>query len=192
MELVLPDKAESITVKIHGKMEKAGESKDSNYFLPVYIWGDVKKTVFRMKITKTIWRSIDDILTMRYELGGDAGDESVDEDLQCLIGKIITITGIPDMKRIFINKEGKADSPKIFIVDLREDLMDIEREGGQIYIDTVNEEYSKSNGCVYVNLTMADNVASMLLAKEKALKKKEKIAEKIKKLGDGGWNISSH
>lgn len=192
MELVLPNKMESITVKIHGKMEKAGESKDSNYFLPVYIWGDVRKTVFRMKITKTIWRSIDDILTMRYELGGDAGDETVDEDLQCLIGKIITITGIPDMKRMFINKEGKADSPKIFIVDLREDLMDIEREGGQVYVDTVNKEYSKSNGCVYVNLTMADNVASMLLAKEKVLKKKEKIAEKIKKLGDGGWNISSH
>lgn len=192
MELTLPDKTESITVKIYGKMEKAGESKDSNYFLPVYIWGDVKKTVFRMKITKTIWRSIDDILAFRYELGGDAGDEIVDEDLQCLIGKIITITGVPDMKRIFINKEGKADSPKIFIVDLREDLMEVEREGGQVYIDAVKKEYSKSNGCVYVNLTMADNVASMLLAKEKVLKKKEKIAEKIKKLGDGGWNISSH
>lgn len=187
MELVLPNKMESITVKIYRKIEKAGDNKDSDYFIRVFIWGDIKKTVFRMKITKTIWRSIDDILTMRYELGGDAGDEQVDEDLQCLIGKIITITGIPDIKRMFINKEGKADSPKIFTVELREDLMDIEREGGQIYIDTVKKEYSKSNGCVYINLTMADNVASMLLAKEKARKKKEKIAEKIKKLGDGGW-----
>lgn len=186
MELVLPDKMESITVKICGKIEKAGDKEDSDYFIRVFIWGDVKKTVFRMKITKTIWRSIDDILTMRYELGGDA-DESVDEDLQCLIGKIITVSGIPDMKRIYINKLGKPDSPKVFTVELREDLGDIEREGGQIYIDAVNKEYSKSNGCVYINLTMADNVASMLLAKEKALKKKEKIAEKIKKLGAGGW-----
>jgi len=177
---------ESITVKIYGKMEKAGNSKDSDYFLPVYIFGDVKKTVFRMKITKTIWRSIDNILTARYELGGDA-DESVDEDLQCLISKIITVSGIPDMKRIYINKQGKPDSAKTFIVELREDLMDIEREGGQIYVDAIKEEYSKSNGCVYINLTMADNVASMLLAKEKTLKKKEKIAEKIKKLDGGGW-----
>ncbi len=116
IQLIMPRKLENITVKIVGKVIKSGEKKP-RFHCPVYIWGDPKKNIFQLEITSTLWRSLDSELVSRYELGGDANEE-LDDDLEILIGKIITITGIPDINRAYITKDGGTDSPKLLVFQI--------------------------------------------------------------------------
>jgi|CXWL01.1.fsa_nt_gi hypothetical protein len=191
MDLVMPEKGENITVKIIGKVEK---TKGSDFYCPVRIWairGHRFDNIYKMKITKTLWNSLDDELIMREEfgeLGGDDirdGDESgnenpykIDEDLECIVGKILTISGVPDTSRTFKNKYGIMEPAKMFKTNIREDLEYIEKIGGQEFIDVCEKERKNNDRCISTNFTTINTV---LLIKEISEKKTYGIIKTDKK-----------
>lgn len=141
--LIMPEKLEEITVKVI----KAPYLVSNEVYCDVRIWGDSNRNnIFRMKIGKTLWHSLHEELVMRFELGGDAGEE-IDSDLECIVRKVITIRGYPDINRAYIDKKGKANSPKIFHVQLREDLEEAELEGGDTYLNAVKREIDRNRSC---------------------------------------------
>ncbi|MBU0777836.1 hypothetical protein KKF82_06220, partial [Patescibacteria group bacterium] len=132
--------------------------------------------IYKMKITKTLWNSLDDELTIREEFGelggGDIKDDDesgnentykIDEDLECIVGKIMTIGGVPDISRTYKNKYGIMEHPKMFKVTIREDLEEIEKIGGQEFIDAREKERKNNEKCIDVNFTA---IHTMRLLKE--------------------------
>lgn len=179
-DLIMPDIGDNITVKIIGKIEKAGKKEGSgDFYCPVRIWaiiGHKLDNIYKMKITKTLWNSLDDELAIREEFGelggGDikdndeSGNENsykVDEDLECIVGKIMTISGVPDTSRIYKNKYGIMEPAKMFKVTIREDFEEIEKIGGQEFIDVCKKERKNNDKCIDVNF-MA--IHTMKLLKE--------------------------
>lgn len=195
IDLVMPEKGENITVKIIGKIEKAGKKEDSsNFYCPIRIWairGHRFDNIYNMKITKTLWNSLDNELTIREEFGelggGDIGngDENInensykiDEDLECIVGKIITISGISDTSRSYANKYGVMEHPKMFKATIREDLEEIERIGGQEFIDACEKEMKNNDRCININFT---SIHTMRLLKETSERKTYGIIKTDKK-----------
>lgn len=182
MQLIMPKKLEAITIKIVGKVVKSGDKKP-RFHCPVYIWGDPRKNIFQLEITSTMWSSLDSELTNRYELGGDANEE-LDDDLEILTGKIITITGVSDITRAYKTKDGKLDSPKKFRVEIREDLEEIDKRGeGDDYVRAVKKE-TYNNLCVRDNMTIVDEYIRKETVREEKRKKRENIAENMKGIED--------
>lgn len=223
-DLIMPDKGDSITVKIIGKIEKSGKKEDrknskmlsGDFYCPVRIWairGHRFDNIYKMKITKTLWNSLDNELTIREEfgelgeeLGGDdikddneSGSENIykiDEDLECIVGKIMTISGIPDTSRTYKNKYGIMEPAKMFKVTIREDLEEIEKIGGQEFIDVCKKESKNNDRCININFS---SIHTALLIKEISEKqthgridtdKKGKKDNKIKEL-DTYWDYSN-
>lgn len=187
LQLIMPDKFEQISVKIMSKIERHGEK---NYQCKVRIFGDEDNILFKMQVTVSIIKSLWEVFEF-WGLGGDTGQE-MDDDLICTIGKIITITGIPDQKRVFQNKEGKWETTKIFNVEIREDLEEIEQKWkkGEIsqdeFDDIVQKEW-KGNSCIPKNaINVKANTEKMIREKERKDKRKNRddISKKMKKLDD--------
>jgi len=192
IDLIMPEKGDSITVKIIGKIEKAGKKEDrkdskmlsGDFYCPVRIWaimGHKLDNIYKMKITKTLWNSLDDELTIREEFGelggGDIKDDDesgnenmykIDEDLECIVSKIITISGVPDTSRIYKNKYGIMEPAKMFKVTIREDFEEIEKIGGQEFIDACEKERKNNDRCININFTA---IHTALLIKEITEKK---------------------
>ncbi len=156
VNLKMPEKLREITVKII----KAPYIIGKDVYCDVRLFGDAERNVFRMKIGKTLWYSLYEKLVERFELGGDVGEE-IDDSLECITRKVITIRAIPDIKRAYINKEGDVDSPKIFSVEFREDLEEAERIGGDIYNNAVDKVVINNRACHVCYRT------NMIMAKEK-------------------------
>ena len=180
LNMIMPEKLREITVKIIKAPYRIGD----DVFCDVRIFGDLGRNTFRMKIGKTLWHSLYDELVMRFELGGDAGEE-IDKNLECIVGKMITIKGIPDVNRAYINKQGKPDSPKIFVVMLREDIEEAERIGGDAYnnaLDRVVIENKLCHDCYRTNMALVDEEERKEKEREEKRKKREDISKNLKKL----------
>ncbi len=187
MDLVMPEKGENITIKIIGKVEK---TKGNDFYCPVRIWairGHRFDNIYRMKITKTLWNSLDNELTIREEFGdfggGDLRDDNentykIDEDLECIVGKILTISGISDTSRNYKNKYGIMEPAKMFKVNIREDLEEIEKIGGQEFIDICEKERKNNYKCIDINFTA---IHTMKLLKEISERKTYGIIKTDKK-----------
>lgn len=196
MELVMPDKGESITVKIIGKIDSKNKE---DFYCPIRIWairGHKLDNIYKMKMTKTLWNSLYSELTIREEFGEFDDLYKIDEDLECIVGKIITISGISDTSRSYRNKYGDIEYPKIFKVTIREDLEEIEKIGGQEFICACEKERDNNDRSISTNFT---TIHVALLIKEVSEKKthgiidigkkdkKEKKDKNIKDLDDY-WN----
>lgn len=168
----MPEKLRKITIKV----VKAPYDVGDNIYCDIRIFGDIKKNIFRMNISKTLWHSLYQKLVERFELGGDAGEE-IDENLECITGKIMTIYAKPDMKRAYVTKDGGIDSPKIFGVEFREDLEELEKIGGDDYIDAVNKENRRSSECIKVNMNQTYDEEIKRLEREIKKEKREEIAK---------------
>lgn len=197
--LFMPDKYEQLSVKIMSKIERHGEK---NYQCRVRIFGDEDNILFNMKVTISIIKSLWDAFEF-WSLGGDT-DQEMDDDLICIIGKIITIKGVPDPKRTFQNKDGKWETAKIFKIEIREDLDKIEQrwKKGEISLDEFNDVVLKEwehNSCIPKNFSNVEKLKEEKSKEEKERdekrKKREDISKNLKKLDDidqlltlkGGW-----
>lgn len=174
--LILPDKLETITIKLTGKII---ETKN-DFHIPCRIWaifGHRLDNTFKLRFNKSLFNSLYHELEMLEEIG----DESciVDNDMECLIGKIITIQGYSDINRLYKNKQGNMDSPKIYKVNLRYDLEEIERKGGQEFIDTQKRQYEKDKKCAYINMKVMDDELKRENERLEKRKKREKIGKEI-------------
>jgi len=198
----MPNIGENITVKIIGKVEKGKE----DFYCPIRIWsirGHRLDNIYRMKITKTLWNSLDNELIIREEFGefggSDIGNDDenenenlykIDEDLECIVGKIITISGISDITRSYKNKYGVVEYPKIFKTTIREDLQEIEKIGGQEFIDACNKERENNDRCINTNFTTINTMRLMKEVSERktyGIIKTDKKGKKDKGLDDY-WN----
>lgn len=169
INLKMPEKLREITVKI---VKTYIVGKD--VFCDVRLFGNSERNVFRMKISKTMWRSMYKGLVDRFELGGDAGEE-IDENLECITGKIMTIYARPDINRAYATKDGGVDSPKIFDVDFREDLEEAERIGGDVYNNAVNKEVLKNRRALEChNANMAQTYDEEIKRLEREIKKEKR------------------
>lgn len=172
INLKMPEKLREITVKVVRAPYDVGEE----IYCDIRIFGDVQKNMFRMKISKTLWHSLYKCLVERFELGGDA-EEEIDENLECITGKIMTIYAKPDINRAYVTKDGGVDSPKIFDVYLREDLEELEKIGGDLYNQTVNKENRKASECIKVNMIQTYDEEIKKLEREIKKEKREEIAK---------------
>lgn len=188
----MPDKGESITVKIIGKIDKGKEE----FYCPVRIWairGHKLDNIYKMKMTKTLWNSLDSELTIREEFGEFDDLYKIDEELECIIGKIITISGISDTSRSYRNKYGDIEYPKIFKVTIREDLEEIEKIGGQEFICACEKERDNNDRCISTNFTTIHTMSLLKEASERKthgiikMGKDDKEDNKIKSL-DTYWD----
>lgn len=182
LHLIMPEKLKNITVKIVKAPYRVGD----DVYCDVRIFGDLQRNTFRMKITKTLWHSLYDQLVARFELGGDA-DESIDKDLNCIVGKMITVYGIPDINRAYETKDGNVDSPKIFKVDIREDLEEAEKIGGEVFNVAVDRQLTNNIACwdcVVANLELADEDVKKEKEREEKKKKRQEVSKYMKKLDD--------
>lgn len=168
----MPEKLREITVKVVKAPCDVGEE----IYCDVRIFGDIQRNIFRMKISKTLWHSLYQRLVERFELGGDAGEE-IDENLECITGKIMTIYAKPDINRAYVTKDGGVDSPKIFDVDFREDLEELERIGGDLYKQAVDKENRRSSECIKVNIMQTYDEEIKRLEREIKKEKREEIAK---------------
>lgn len=152
----------------------------------VKMYGSPQNWIYRVKIGKTIWHGIYKYLRTLEDdpLNKFMPEEvqfKIDEKLEYLSGRVITIRGIPDSSRTFVKKDGTVDSPKIFAIEFKPELEDAERIGGEVYLkavhDTVHFNYS-SHECVLANSALAKGLIAK--EKEKEEKKKAKANEKKK------------
>lgn len=176
MDLIMPVLYKKIVVKIVSTVYIVGDDA----YVDVEMYGNPRKWVFRMKLGKTLWHSIYRHLSEMAndplnELMGDTAFK-IDENLEYLKGRVITIYGIPDTTRSFKNKSGKTESPKIFSVTFESDLEDAERIGGEVYKNAIgNAVYNFScEECIIAN----SNLAKFEIEKAK---EKEMTDEEIKK-----------
>lgn len=178
----MPDKNEEITVRIVSNPYIVG----NDVYCNVQLWGNPNEWTYRMKFGKTLWHSIYEHLS---ELENDPfnilmGDSAfkIDEGLEYLNGRIITIRGVSDSKMSFKTKEGKLEYGKKFIVEFKGDLEEVERIGGDAYkkalFETVLDNTMGIN-CIVANSDLAK--FEIEKAKEKELKKEEKKKEKENK-----------
>lgn len=186
--LIMPEKREQITVKFVGLPYVMGE-KNKDVYCDVKIFGNKKKDIFRLKLGKTLWLSLYSELVKRYELGGDFEDSEIGGNLEILSGKIITIYGIPDLSRSFKKKGGEYDSPKIFRVSLREDLMEAERKSDNEYLRIVDNEIKDQLNCMIRNLEIADDFERKMIKREEEMRKRQEKAEndEKQKKANIGW-----
>lgn len=168
----MPEKLREITVKIVKTPYIIGE----DVFCDVRLFGDTERNVFRMKISKTMWYSMYKNLVDRFELGGDEGEE-IDDNLECITRKIMTIYAKPDINRAYATKDGGIDSPKIFDVCFREDLEELERIGGDLYNQVVNKENIKGSECIKVNIIQTYDEEIKRLEREIKKEKREEIVK---------------
>lgn len=175
-DLIMPDKHQSITVKIIGPPYISGDDA----YCDVKLFGIPRNETFKMKIGKTLWVSLYEQLENRFVFGGDS-DEELDDNLEILSGMIITIEGEPDLSRSYWNsKENRPDSPKIFEVTLREDLVDAEIAGGDIYNQVVDKEVrrnKKSFECLKVNMAQIYDREIKKLEREIKKEKRHEVAK---------------
>jgi hypothetical protein len=157
--------------------------KGDDVFCDVQLFGNPKKWTYRMKIGKTLWYSIyDHLQTLDHNRFSEELEPSViNENLEYLNGRIITVRGIPDSKRTFVKKDGNIESPKIFVVDFRSDLEEAETIGGEIYkkavFDTVLDNISCED-CIIAN----SNIAKFEIEKVKEKEQKREQKNKDKEL----------
>lgn len=176
MDLIMPDKWKEITVKIVCLPYIRGE----DVYVDVRIFGNPNEWTYRMKFGKTLWYSIYEHLQKldSSRFSEELEPSCIDEQLEYLNGRIITIKGIPDSKRTFVKKDGTIESPKIFTVNFRSDLEEAESMGSEILKkaihDTVHFNYA-SHECVLAN----SNLAKFEI--EKAKEKEMTIEERQKK-----------
>lgn len=168
----MPEKLREITVKIVKIPYIIGE----DVFCDIRIFGDIQRNIFRMKISKTMWYSMYKSLVDRFELGGDEGEE-IDENLECITGKIMTIYAKPDINRAYTTKDGGVDSPKIFNVEFREDLEETERIGGDVYNQAVDKENRKASECIKINIMQTYDEEIKRLEREIKKEKREEIVK---------------
>ncbi len=153
-KLILPDIGNYITIKIIGDIENTGYKL---YYCNCKIWGlrntiilkdgTEKENKFRLQITKSIWISLYQELKAREELMPE-GEATIDPELNCIVGRIITIKGV-EAKDISFDDGSYG---KIFQVQLREDLEDYERIGGKDFGTTIDREVERCNKYININL----------------------------------------
>lgn len=108
--------------------------KGKDVFVNVNMWGDPKKRVYEMELTKTIWFGIHRYLK---KLENDPFDMllpedkrfKIDEELSFLKNRIITIKATRDETKSFVTKKGEVSYPKIFKVEFRSELEEAEKLG---------------------------------------------------------------
>lgn len=198
MELIMPGKGEEITIKIVGKVYYTGGEKNIRFYCDCRIFGDPRTDrIFKLHITKTLGKNLikglEEIQEMG-ELGGDIGTEDsykMDPALECLIGKIITITGDIDITKSFKTKDDRTEFAKVFGCKIRLDLMDKELHGGAIYRDAVRKEIEENEKCKYVvtrNMELAKGVTNKEVEWVKRKREREEKAKKeLERLSSGGW-----
>lgn len=156
--LILPDIDKEITVKIIGSIEHTG---DKLYYCNCRIWGlkgirkinkkgieDVKENLFRLQITKSIWVSIYNELCFTRDMAIDDDAMEIDPDLNCIIGRIITIKGQASDSIEF--EDGSKG--KIFVTQFRYDLEEVEKIGGETYTKLVDTELEKCRDTINKNI----------------------------------------
>ena len=173
----MPDKWHEITVKIVSVPYIDGD----NVYANVIMFGNPQKWEFRMKFTKTLWHSIYSHL---QELDNNRFSTKLEpsvlqESLEFLNGRIVTIRGVADENVSFKTKEGKVEFAKKFVVKFRGDLEEAVTLGGDFYkkavFDTVFDNLSGKD-CIVANSNLAK--FEIVKAKEKELKKEQKELEK--------------
>lgn len=168
IELSLPRIGESLTIKMAGSISLMGTvgKTSERYVCPVRIFGpkEISRQVYRMDVGVTLWHSLYESLKFLEEIA----DEVVDDRLECLSGRIITIHGIEAPGGAGAGTGESEDFsfiPKIFRVNIRDDLFELERTGSpEEVIEAWNKEtkYSRTNDineCIARNLRNLKAVA---------------------------------
>lgn len=180
IDLIMPEKHKEITVKIVSVPFIAG----SDAYVNVIMYGNPQKWIFRMKLGKTLWFSI---LKYLKEMDNSRFSEELEpsvltKNLEYLNGRIITVRGISNEKKVFTTKAGTVESPKIFKVDFQYDYEDAERIGGEKFKEAIHKavhfNYS-CHDCIMANTNLAK--AEIEIQKQKELEKKMTEEEKRKK-----------
>lgn len=105
-ELNMPKIGENVKIRIVGVPEYLSKK---NVYIPVMLIDNgIDKGMFRIKITKTIFGG----LLVQFK----KRNEEIDEDMKCVIGKVMTIEGKEYSKYKGIDKTGKEWKSKIFDV----------------------------------------------------------------------------
>lgn len=175
MDLIMPEKGGEVTVKIVSSPYIVG----NDVYCNVQMWGNPQGWTYRMKFGKTLWYSIYEHLSalendpFNILMDSDSAFK-IDEGLEYLNGKVITIRGVTDMSMSFKTKEGKTEFGKKFIVEFKGDLEDAERLGvdSEIYKKALFDTVLNNLMCVECIVANSD------LAKFEIEKKKEKEKEK--------------
>jgi hypothetical protein len=209
----MPEKYKEITIRIVSAPYIAGNDAYCN----VQMWGNPNDWVYRMKLGKTLWFSIYDHLLKidNCRFSEELEPSVLQENLEYLNGRIITIRAVSDLNVSFKTKDGKTEYGKKFVADFRRDLEEADREGGEVLkkamFDTIYDNIAGAE-CIVINSKLAKLTIQLEKEKleEKEMKKrqkklidfeksevewvkrkreeKEKDDEKQKKLGNyAGW-----
>lgn len=190
LELTMPEKLKSITVKIMSSIQRHGKASgtDAQFYCNVRIWAwdDREYNIFKMRITPSMWWSMHEELKLR-ELSGM--DLEIDKQLICIVGKVATIDALVNLKKTFVQKDGTIGATKYFKARFREDLEEIDSNGSVDELKIAREkDWQENRHCIEENLiTIRDLIEKKENKEKEKLLKREKIAEKLKKLDGGGW-----
>lgn len=197
LELKMPEKLGSITVKIISSIQRHGKATgtDAQFYCNVRIWAfdDRTHNIFKMKITPSMWWSMHEELKLR-ELSGM--DLEIDKQLICIVGKIVTIDALVNLKKTFVQKDGTIGATKYFKARFREDLEELDQSGSVDELKAAREKDWKENKhCIEENLiALADLIEKKEnKEKEKLLKlreKQEKASKELKKFSNY-WGVDS-
>ncbi len=180
MDLIMPEKSKEITIRIVSAPYIAG----NDVYVNVIMWGNPQKWTYRMKLGKTLWFSIYKYL---QEMDNSRFSEELEpsvlqESLEYLNDRIITIRAVTDENVSFKTKEGKVEYGKKFIADFRGDLEEAESVGGETlkkaFFETVLDNIAGAD-CIVINSKLAK--LTIQLEKEKEEEKKMTAEEKRKK-----------
>jgi hypothetical protein len=174
MDLIMPALYKRIVVKIVSDVYIAGDDA----YVNVIMYGNPQKWTYRMKLGKTLWFSIQKHLEQmdNNRFSEELEPAVLENNLEYLKGRVITIYGVPDSLRTFVKKDGTTESPKIFSVTFEPDLEDAERIGGDVYKKAIGNAVFNvmCEQCVIAN----SNLAKFEIEKEK---EKSMTPEEIKK-----------
>lgn len=167
-DLLLPGKAENVTIKIIESPYMDGDDICCN----VYIWND-PDVDFMMRLEEKLWKPLSDKIMDDYMLGDKT--ES-DPDLTFLKGTIISIWGSPNLTLDceyfghFGCRKHVEDLPNIFEIKIRHDLEDAENIGGKLLENAIEKEIDNNRlswRCIERNLS---RTGSKLFEKVKTLR----------------------
>ena len=175
----MPEKYKEITIRIVSAPYVAGNDAYCN----VQMWGNSQKWTFRMKLGKTLWWSIYQYLQEmdNSRFSEDLEPSVLQENLEFLNGRVVTIRAVPDERMSFKTKEGKIEYGKKFIAKFRGDLEEAERLGcdsetyKKAFFETILDNTGGSD-CILINSKLAK--LTIQLEKEKADEKKLKEEER--------------
>lgn len=175
----MPEKYCEVTIRIVSAPYVSG----SDAYMDVQMWGNPQKWTYRMKLGKTLWFSIYKYLQEmdNSRFSAELEPSVLQENLEFLNGRIITIQANNDINVSFKTKDGKLDYGKKFSAKFRGDLEEAERLGGEFYkkafFETVLDN-SEGAACININSKLAK--LTIQLAKEKEEEKKLKQEDKKK------------